>query len=238
MLKIAICDDESTFLDNIEMFVKKYEKERGTQIFLKKYLSGLDLEDSLNLKFDIVFLDINMPGINGMELAKGIRKKDEHTIIMFLTSLKEYVFEGYQVEASGYLTKPISYKRFSSELDRVAKKVLRDSALFISIKNNNDYFNINCCSIYYFDVVNRIINIHTADTTYLCSNKTLQNFEKELDPYLFFRCYNSVIINLMYVESIKGYEISLINGEKMPLSRSKKKDLLKKMSYYLGKYEL
>ena len=120
MLKIAICDDESTFLDNIEMFVKKYEKERGTQIFLKKYLSGLDLEDSLNLKFDIVFLDINMPGINGMELAKGIRKKDEHTIIMFLTSLKEYVFEGYQVEASGYLTKPISYKRFSSELDRVA----------------------------------------------------------------------------------------------------------------------
>lgn len=54
MLKIAICDDESTFLDNIEMFVKKYEKERGTQIFLKKYLSGLDLEDSLNLKFDIV----------------------------------------------------------------------------------------------------------------------------------------------------------------------------------------
>ena len=57
MLKIAICDDESTFLDNIEMFVKKYEKERGTQIFLKKYLSGLDLEDSLNLKFDIVFLD-------------------------------------------------------------------------------------------------------------------------------------------------------------------------------------
>ena len=137
MLKIAICDDESTFLDNIEMFVKKYEKERGTQIFLKKYLSGLDLEDSLNLKFDIVFLDINMPGINGMELAKGIRKKDEHTIIMFLTSLKEYVFEGYQVEASGYLTKPISYKRFSSELDRVAKKVLRDSALFISIKNNN-----------------------------------------------------------------------------------------------------
>ena len=201
MLKIAICDDESTFLDNIEMFVKKYEKERGTQIFLKKYLSGLDLEDSLNLKFDIVFLDINMPGINGMELAKGIRKKDEHTIIMFLTSLKEYVFEGYQVEASGYLTKPISYKRFSSELDRVAKKDLRDSALFISIKNNNDYF-------------------------------------KELDPYLFFRCYNSVIINLMYVESIKGYEISLINGEKMPLSRSKKKDLLKKMSYYLGKYEL
>ena len=113
MLKITICDDESTFLDNIEMFVKKYEKERGTQIFLKKYLSGLDLEDSLNLKFDIVFLDINMPGINGMELAKGIRKKDEHTIIMFLTSLKEYVFEGYQVEASGYLTKPISYKRFS-----------------------------------------------------------------------------------------------------------------------------
>lgn len=119
VIKIAICDDAKCFIDTIEKMLKVYEKKNEQDFIIKKYTKPLQLMESLKEEFQIFFLDIEMPAMDGMELVDIIRKHDEKSIVLFVSSHNEFVGDGYKYDVQNFITKPITQVQINCEMKKV-----------------------------------------------------------------------------------------------------------------------
>ena len=118
MYNIAICDDEQDFVEELQEMIESYARETKTEIRTTTFKNGLELIDRNKIELDLIFLDIQMDMMNGLEAAKRIRQKDGKVSIIFLTSLTKYALAGYEYRAWNYIIKPITYVRLKNELDK------------------------------------------------------------------------------------------------------------------------
>ena len=164
-MRVALCDDESYVLSVLEDYFQRYADKNGGDFSLIKFTSGIPLLKYVeeNNDLDIIFLDIQMPELNGIEVAHIIRKKDADVKIFFLTSIIKYALEGYKVNAERYLTKPLNYGRFQKELERVIKALDLENKRFFIEKNDEGVFKINLSDILYIETVGRNTRIHTKE---------------------------------------------------------------------------
>ena len=139
MYNIAICDDEQDFADEMKQYIQRYQEESGEEIRVMVFRNGLELIENYDPSTDLIFLDIQMDQMDGLETAKRIREKDEEAGIIFLTSLKQYALEGYQYQAVNYLIKPMKYIRLKTELDRWIEKCRKKNPC-IMIANDQGTF--------------------------------------------------------------------------------------------------
>ena len=117
MIKIAICDDERRFVDQIRDILEEYCEEIGQMVYIEGFYDGRMLLDQYSCQFDVVFLDIRMPQMDGMEAAKKIRERDPNVTIVFLTSVIDWAIKGYDVKAANYLRKPVKKEKLICEID-------------------------------------------------------------------------------------------------------------------------
>lgn len=121
MTKIAIVEDKNEALLALENHIARYTREKGVECSYTHFANGLFFLENYKADFDVVFMDIDMPLMNGMEAAKRLREVDGHVPLVFITDLKQYALKGYEVEAMDFLVKPVSYAAFSTMLDRVRR---------------------------------------------------------------------------------------------------------------------
>lgn len=236
MIKIAICDDQYMFLLDLEKMINCYAETNEVQLLVHKYTKPLELISSISQEYDVYILDIQMPAMNGMELAKAIRKKDENAYLMFLTSFENYVYEGYSVKAAAYLRKPISQKRINVELSRAIENIKRNDNRYLTVRNKEGYFKIYLNNIVYIETYKRNLLIHTESENIVCLKK-MKDLEAALPGELFYRCHSSYIVNLDYIKSIQEPIITLINNEQIFVSKKQKKELLQNFASYVGDRE-
>lgn len=225
MITIAICDDEKLFIENLEGKISQYLKERKLAFHISAFYSGEDLLHS-DISFDIIFLDIKMDGINGMDTAKKIRDQKQACEIVFITALKEYVFDAFTVDATNYLVKPIDDKLYKT-LEKILKR-MDTSAL--SLWLNGTFHNIPFRDIRYCDVLNHTITIHTVQNTI-----TLQLPMLELENNLnadFFRCHRSFLIHFYYVRGYKNNMVIMDGGESIPVAKKRQQEFLTALMQY------
>lgn len=210
-MKIAICEDEKICSDILEGYIKKWANESGIFVEIFSYSSAeqflFALED--NTIIDILFLDIRMGKMNGIELAHELRNFGYQMQIIFTTNLKEYAFEGYNVSALNYLMKPIEYSDCLKTLNR-AKKQLTTKKFYLC-KTSGVMQKILYEDILYIEMVSHDAIITTLTTTYR-TRKTATSILMELNDDLFIRCHKSFIINIQHVNSISKKSITLSNG--------------------------
>lgn len=235
MINIAVCDDVKNIVDSMETMLLQYSKETSEEIRVFKYHSGNDLLKNYNGNFDIIFLDIKMPGLTGVEAAEKIRSKDDKVTLIFLTSLLDRAVDGYKVKAMNYIIKPINYKRLKRELDRWCSEIRNKEEPFITINNDNGRYKVLLKSIGYIETYNRKLLVHTEKEN-IVSYKKLKDMEAELSDFGFSRCHSAYLVNLLYVEKIEKFEMELITGEKIPISQSKKKTFMENLASYWGKH--
>lgn len=221
-MRIAICDDEEIFRrsvcekineiykDDIDMVLRIFE--RG-ETLIKDFKEN----DSA---YDIIFLDIEMENINGIDTARNIRKINTDVLIAFLTSHEEFAKDGYEVNAFRYLSKPIREDKLIECIEN-AKKIC-DGAKKIIIKYKDEEIILKATNIIYLEAQNKDIYIHTRDNVYVQKNN-LSYYENQLKECGFFRVHRSFIINFNYVKSYTNKEVLLDNNEKVNLSRLKYK---------------
>lgn len=123
MIRIAIADDDAAFLAKIEKYIQKYQKENGEDIQLTAFSDAKELIEGYSPVYDIVILDIEMPGMNGMEAAEKIRQADEDVVLMFITNMIQYAIRGYSVGALDFVMKPVNYYTFSLKLTRAIGRI-------------------------------------------------------------------------------------------------------------------
>ncbi|MFQ7801804.1 LytR/AlgR family response regulator transcription factor [Enterocloster sp.] len=233
-MRVALCDDESYVLSVLEDYFQRYADKNGGDFSLIKFTSGIPLLKYVeeNNDLDIIFLDIQMPELNGIEVAHIIRKKDADVKIFFLTSIIKYALEGYKVNAERYLTKPLNYGRFQKELERVIKALDLENKRFFIEKNDEGVFKINLSDILYIETVGRNTRIHTKEREIL-SYHSMKEHEEFLDKS-FFRCHRGFIINLKYVKETIDSDIILNDRTVISLSKYRKKEFKEALLDYYG----
>ncbi|MDI0265815.1 LytTR family DNA-binding domain-containing protein [Clostridioides difficile] len=233
MINIAVCEDEKEAQLLIVDYIENILKNISIEYEIKKYLSGEELLEN-NLKdIDILFLDIKMEKLNGMDTARKIRKMGSEMEIIFITSLIDYVQEGYEVRAYRYLLKPIEFEELKKHMLTCIKDIETNKDSYIIIKDKSNTYKIYLNEIKYIEVQKKEMLIHTINKNFYI-RYSLNKIEKELNLSRFIRCHKSFIVNLSHVENIK-YNIAILeSGEEVPISRYRYKEVKEKFLRFLG----
>lgn len=233
MIHIAICDDEKDFVAHMEKLLSQYAAETGENIKVTAYYDGIELIERYDPTIDLIFLDIQMRLVNGLRAAERIRQMNERVGIIFLTTLTQYGLEGYKYQAANYIIKPLKYVRLKTELDEWIKKHCRDDSPSIVVTNDTGKYKVLLKSISHIETFNRNLLLHTGPENIVCY-KNMKELEQALQESGFVRCHTSYIVNLYYVKSIVKMNIELITGEVLPLSRSRRKEFMERLTAYWG----
>lgn len=231
MIEIAIVDDESNVRLELLKKIECYFKGKSITYKVSDFSSGEEFAASSQL-FDLIFLDIQMEGVSGMEVAKALRQSGAKNFIVFITILQEYVYEAFEVEASDYLLKPLDDVRFKRTMDRVCKNIQNTDtgSLAIPLRGNMCKY-LYYKEIYYCEAINHKIEIHTRDATYQCYLK-MEELSVQLDSR-FFQCHRSYFVNLDYVFGYEDGQAVLNTGKKIPVSRLRGHDFSKAILCYM-----
>ncbi|MEN8076904.1 LytTR family DNA-binding domain-containing protein [Clostridioides difficile] len=221
MIKVAICDDEEIFLNDYAKVINNIKKLYSYNIEIFKFNSGEELLNFISIneiKFNIIFLDIIMDKIDGIETAKKIRQIDTMTEIIFLTSSKDYALEGYEVKAYNYIVKSsdfIEYKIYEVIRDLYSR--VND---FIVINNKSGIERVETNKIVYVESNKRKIIFNTIENEYEMYEK-LDNIYEKLKQRGFIKVHRSYIVNREFIKKIEAKDIVTTTGEIIPISRSK-----------------
>lgn len=217
-LKIAICDDEQSQLDYLCTLVGSWSREKGhlSDVMTFPSAEAFLFEYSENKSFDILLLDIEMQGENGLSLARRIRPENERIQIVFITGYPDYMGEGYEVSALHYLMKPVSKEKLGSVLNRAVEKLGKaEGRLTVSFDRQTEY--IPFSDIIYLEAQMNYTVVHTKHGD-IKTKTPLSDMAKQLDDG-FFRCQRSFVINLAQVQKIRSDSVLLKNGVAVPISR-------------------
>lgn len=231
-MRIAICDDNNDYINIIEDYIEKLNKSNAE---CDAYESGENLVFAYinhNERYDVIFLDMEMEGINGIETANKIREIDEHTIIVFVTSHTEYMKDSFKCSPFRFLVKPVEYTEFQEVFYDICKKLKKQRKTF-TFTENKTRIRLFCDDIIYCESQDHWIRIYTKEQTYkIC--KTLTDLHELLDKEVVCRVHKSFLINLQYVKSMKENDIQLYHCDKfIPISRSYKKSVIEEYTNFI-----
>lgn len=224
VLKIAVCDDETVMTKEISQHIAAYMLEAGMSAYnVEAFSSGRSLLDSGG-DFDLIFLDVRMEGLDGLETAKILRKRCGRSLLIFVTVLKECVFDAFEAEAFDYLLKPLDKGRFYRTMDRAVKALHRQTDKTVVIRRGGAREVVPLSRIVYCEVQGRKIYIHQHENEIIDYYGKLEELEQRLDAR-FFKCHRSYLINLDYVRSCGAGQAVLSSGDAVPVSRLRERDL-------------
>lgn len=223
MIKFAICDDELLMAQELSDQLSQYmDQKQAIPYCVSSFSNGRSLLES-GCDFDVIFLDIQMEQPDGMETAKQLRRQKNHSLLIFITVLKECVFDAFEVEAFDYLIKPPDSAHFIRTMDRAVHTLKQRKAKSIILRRGTSRQVILLSQILYCEVQRRKIYIHLSDGTVQDYYEKLDDFERRVDGR-FFRCHRSYLVNLEYVRGCSAGWVRLSQGSEIPVSRLREQD--------------
>lgn len=231
-IRISIVEDNKEDANILIDYLNKAMNELSLIGDISLYDKPLQFLDKYNGNCDIVFMDIELPGANGLETSKLLREKDQNVILIFITNMAQYAVDGYLVDAMDFIVKPVSYPNLLLKIQRAYKKISSNFREKIIINDKTSSHVVPIRDIKYIEVFNHRLVFHTLDGD-LTSFGSLSKMEEQLGKYNFSRCNNCYLVNLKFVTKIDDFTLYLGN-ETLAISRSKKKSFLKDVADYLG----
>ncbi len=225
MYRIAIVEDEDKAAETLIGFLHKYEEEYRQEFQITRFSNGYNFLTKYQAVYDIVFMDIEMPAINGMETAEKLREMDQTTVLIFVTNLTQYAIRGYEVDALDYILKPVTYGSFVMKMHRALKRVQPKNTAKVIISTKSGDFSVPVSTIQYVESAGHTITYHTETEEYQ-GYGTLKAVEESLPGEQFYRCNSGILVNLDHVTGIQGTDVSL-GKISLPISRSRKKEFMK-----------
>lgn len=228
MIKIAIIDDDLSATENLKGLLSRYEKEQNLSFEIFSFTNGEEFLKTFDCQYSLVFLDIQLLGMSGMDCANEIRKTDKDVRIIFETSYGQFAIEGYKYNAIDYFVKPVSYYSLKMRMDSIDfEEKDKIEAISLSIKLVDGMTKtLSSFDIVYIEKSGRHIILHTADEEFESSSReSMSSMEKNLSEVGFVRCSSGFMVNLAKCEGIH-HDYVLVNGVKLPISRKLKKGFM------------
>lgn len=239
MIKVAFCDDDLSVLKELSVLMDRYRVERNQDITYAAFHSPLELlsEVERGTRLDIIFLDVLMPGQDGISAAREIRKYDTSVKIIYLTSSSEYAVDSYEVGAYFYQLKPIWQESFYRLMDSVLRECRKNEKNSLILRCKTGITRLELDKLKYCEVTGRNLLLHKEDGEVLDSVGKLDDLCEQLKDYeCFVRCHRSYMINMDYVKSISNKAVILSDGTQIPIPHGKYSELKDKFfSYFFRK---
>ena len=232
MWNVAIVEDEEIMSSQLVSYFEKFGKENNELFSFAIFNSAEAFLKQYKKQYSFVLMDINLPGMYGMECIKKLREIDETVLVVFVTNLSQFAVDGYEVKAFDFVVKPISYYNFSLKLKRALNHLssLNNYELVISTKDKKYFININ--QIVYIEIRNHTIIYHLINEE-IKGSGTLKSLYANLKKHHFAFCNQCYLVNLAFVKGIDdGY--LLINNEKIRIASSRKKSFMQELTAYIG----
>jgi len=238
MLNIAVCDDNEKDRRIICEKVSRYVKNNALKTSIMEFQDGEELVHYIQSKkafFEIIFLDIYMNLMDGMETAKKIRESDTQCNIIFLTTSISHAVESYDVHAAYYLLKPIDDQKLYNALQAVIEDIAKVSSQYVIVNSNKNYYKLFFSDILYVESRARVLLLHTKQNGVISIYSKLNDYEAELKDYRFLRCHKSFLINMDYVLELKDASFVMENDQIIPISNGVKDKKKIYMDHLLSK---
>jgi DNA-binding LytR/AlgR family response regulator len=214
-MRIAICDDEKVFRDDLKQAIYTYSNVHRLELVVDEYLCGENLLDSKQ-EYEIIFLDFKMGGINGLETARILRKRNINCTIIFLTSYSYFIYESFEVSTFRFFKKPLDSEKLFKALDKYFESFGNDYPLLIKV--GHDTILIKTNSILFLEADNKKCYINLAGEKLHCA-KTMGSVANLIPKSIFCKVHKAFIVNFNYISNYDKEYIHIMNGERVPVSR-------------------
>ncbi|MCD8341744.1 MAG: LytTR family DNA-binding domain-containing protein [Clostridiales bacterium] len=231
-MQVAVVDDSRKDTDQMVAYLERFTTETQVPLSPICFENAGAFSAASSGQFDLVIFDIDMPGMNGVDAARLLRTKDPDVVIMFVTNLPQYALAGYEVDAVGYVLKPVSYGDFCLKMRKALRYVERNRESRLPLRTTEGFVSIIPREILYVESELHYLTYHTFEQTYRVRG-TLTEAENSLRDCSFARCNNSCLVNLRHVSSIQRDDVQ-VGTALLKMSRSRKKAFLEQFTRYLG----
>ena len=236
MLKVQIVEDDPADAKLLMGHLSRYGRERDTQIQASWCRSTLEfLEEAAPA--DLVLMDIQMPGINGMEAAEAFRQHDQTTPLAFVTNLAQYAVRGYEVDALGFVVKPVMYPDVALIVDKARRIAKREVRRALSVQTKDGLHTFLAGDLVYTEVRDHVLIHHVMGLEGVEEIETrgsLSAFEQKLGGSPFLRISNNTVVNMGHIRSVRHDCLVMTDGSTLWFSRMRRKDAMAAIAAYLG----
>ena len=234
MIRVAIVEDDTATAENTERYLDRYARENGVVFQSDSFPRAEQLLDGYTPRFELILMDIRMEGgMSGMDAAQEIRKLDSAVQIIFVTSLARYAVKSYEVGALDFLVKPVSFYQFAMKMDKAVRVIRRSEDINLPVPTPRGVKVLPSREITFIEVSDHDLVYHTEKGQYQ-TRGSLGKVEEQLRGHSFLRTAVSHLANLRYVDEIDGNTMILTTGDRLPISRSHKKDVMAGLASFLG----
>lgn len=235
MLRIALVDDDEKDQDCVRDLAVRYFGGDGGALRFSRFHDGEDFLEDYRHAYDLVFLDIEMERMDGLECARRLREVDREVLLVFTTNMAQYAASGYDVDALGYLVKPLRYYNFALAMRRVEEALdrRRGRVLWLSAKDGDAKVAVASRDLLFVEVRKHELSFHTTDGTYVAWG-SLKECAGELEGLGFYQCNRYYLVNLAHVRFLKGSNLVMDSGDELAVSRRSRRGLLEALDNYYG----
>lgn len=232
MIDIAVVEDDVSDADKLEEYLNRFSAESGQSIQICRFDNAVSFLEKYTPRYDIVFMDIDMPMLSGMNASRRLREMDGNVTLIFVTNLVQYAVDGYEVAASDFIVKPINYYGFSIRLRRALEKIDRSSGVSVDVRTREKFIRLSAQDIKYVEVFDHDLVYHTEKER-ITAIGSLSDIESTLKKVGFFRCSRCYLVNLKYVLGVRGTSVN-VGGEEIRISSSRRKALMSALTDWLS----
>lgn len=233
MYRTLIVEDEAAEAARLSAFVRRYGESHDIMFKITWIKSAMEmLADKSH--YDLVLLDIDLPGITGMEAAQLMRVYDEHTPIIFVTNLAKYAVKGYEVGATGFIVKPVTWGNLSMNLDRALRTIKQNLGRSVVVPTEDGLRVVTSSSIVYVEVNGHRLTYHLENGELLETRGSLGQLEEELEGAPLVRVAKSCIVNMDKITLVRQQDLQMVTGECVHVSRTRKREVMDAVTDYLG----
>lgn len=233
MVRIAIVEDEAGCRRQLQEYIRRFSSERGVEFDIAEFQEGSALVEHYRPVWDIILLDIQMPGMDGMETARRIREYDQNVVLVFITNLAQFAIKGYEVSAYDFVVKPITYPAFAMKLQKITVRMEGRAEDYVLLPVSSGMKKLAASEIFYIEVINHRLYCHTAEGPCPLTSGTLTALEEKLTGNFFCRCNSCYLVNLRYVTDIRKDSV-VVGGDELAVSRARKKPFLQALTEFVG----
>lgn len=236
MIEIASIEDNPEEERALRAHLERYQREHDVELKLTWYRSAAEFI-SAGRTYDLILMDIDLPGMNGMETAQLLRTYDSETPLIFVTNLAQYAVKGYEVDALDFVVKPVSYHALCLRMDKVMRILRRSRKTTVTLKTRGGIRVLCAADISYAEVVNHDLIYHVMGPSGMDEVKirgTLRAAEEQLAEAQFVRISNSCLANLAHIRLVQGDSLRMASGDVLYFSRSRKQQAMETIAAYLG----
>ena len=233
MLRIAIVEDNNAAAQRLNDCLGRYARENSKEFAIDIFRDAIPFLERYRQPYDLIFMDIDLPGMNGMEAASRLRQIDQRAVLIFVTNLVRFALKGYEVDAMDYLIKPIQYGMFALKLHRAVARC-EENTDSILVTQQSGVQRLGLGNLLYVEVRGHKLLFHTEKGEAISGSGTLMEVEEKLRGKGFLRCNKCYLINQKHVAAVQGNNLMLSDGTELLISRQRKKGFLTELADAMG----